>query len=112
MGELSLLYFLEHGENRQDLSGRSFILAGGATLTCPIMTGGGYGAVIEEGGVNVLLSIGAGWGYEMTPAELQKKDEFYAIYDKALRDAQKSSGDQMRELPDYLEYRPYVDSLA
>ena len=30
--------------------------------------------------MNVLLNTGAGWGYEMTPAELTKKDEFYSIY--------------------------------
>lgn len=112
MGELSLLYFLEHEENKQNLSGKSFILAGGATLTCPILTGGGSGAVIEQGGVKVLLYTGAGWGYEMTSAELQKKDEFYAIYDKALRDVKKGSGEQMRELPDYLEDRPSFDSFA
>ena len=76
------------------------------------MTGGGCGAIIEQGGVKVLLSTGGGWGYEMTPTELQKKDEFYAIYDKAFQDAQKGSGKQMRELPDYLEERPSFDSFA
>ena len=25
-------------------------------------------------------NLGNGWGYEMTPAELAKKDEFYSIY--------------------------------
>ena len=30
--------------------------------------------------MNVLLNTGAGWGYEMTPAELTRKDEFYSIY--------------------------------
>ena len=30
--------------------------------------------------MNVLLNTGAGWGYEMTPVELTKKDEFYSIY--------------------------------
>ena len=27
-----------------------------------------------------LIYLGNGWGYEMTPAELAKKDEFYSIY--------------------------------
>ena len=27
-----------------------------------------------------LSNLGNGWGYEMTPAELAKKDEFYSIY--------------------------------
>ena len=26
--------------------------------------------------MNVLLNTGAGWGYEMTPAELTRKDQF------------------------------------
>ena len=69
MGELSLLYFLEHSDDKQSLSGKNFILAGGAALSCPI----GGGVVIEEGGVKVLSSSRAGWGYEMAPAELQKK---------------------------------------
>lgn len=112
MGELSLLYFLERSENKQNLSGKSFTLAGGATLTCPITTGEGCGAIIEKGGVKVLLSNGAGWGYKMTPAELQKKDEFYAIYNKALKETQNGLTEKMRELPEYLEDRPTFDSFA
>ena len=112
MGELSLLYFLERSESKQSLSGKSISLAGGATLTCPIMTDGGCGAVIEKEGVQILLSNGAGWGYEMTPAELRKKDEFYAIYNKALREATNSLNEHMREVPDYLDDRPAFDCLA
>lgn len=41
-----------------------------------VLTGGGHGAVISYGGTNVLCNIGAGWGYEMTPAELAKKMNF------------------------------------
>ena len=55
-------------------------LAGGGTLNCPILTTGGYGAEIQYQGVTVLSNLGNGWGYEMTPAELAKKDEFYSIY--------------------------------
>ena len=80
LGEMSLLYFLEHVDKSQNLSEKSISLAGGATLTCPILTTGGYGAVIERGGVKLLAGDDYGWGYEMTPAELKKKDEFYAIY--------------------------------
>ena len=43
-------------------------------------TSGGYGVQIQSQGVNVLLNTVAGWGYEMTPVELTKKDEFYSIY--------------------------------
>ena len=112
LGELSLLYFLERSDNKQSLSGKSFTLAGGATLTCPIMTDGGCGAVIEKGGTKILLSNGAGWGYEMTPVELQKKDEFYALYNKALKEAKNGLAEQMRELPDYLEDKPTFDGFA
>ena len=40
-------------------------------------------AILKEGGVIGIIEIsnlGNGWGYEMTPAELAKKDEFYSIY--------------------------------
>ena len=59
---------------------QQFMLAGGGTLNCPILTSGGYGAEIQYQGVKVLSNLGNGWGYEMTPAELAKKDEFYSIY--------------------------------
>ena len=62
-------------------------LAGGGTLTCPILTTGGYGTVIECQGVKALSNTGNGWSYEMTPAELS-------------------------ELPDYLEEKPSFDMKA
>ncbi len=45
-------------------------------LTCPILTTGGYGAVIECQGMKVLSNTGNGWSYEMTPAELTKRISF------------------------------------
>ena len=43
-GELTLLYFLEAADGRMDdLAEKKFTLAGGGTLTCPILTGGGHG---------------------------------------------------------------------
>jgi len=110
-GEMSLLYFLEHADKSQNLSDKSFSLAGGATLTCPILTTGGYGAVIERGGVKLMVGNSVGWGYQMTPAELKKKDEFYAIYNSAVKNAQKEIK-ELRDLPDYLEDKPIFDSLA
>ena len=110
-GELSLLYFLEHADKSQNLSDKSFSLAGGATLTCPILTTGGYGVVIEQGGVQILSGSDYGWGYQMTPAELKKKDEFYAIYYSAVKNAQREIK-ELRDLPDYLEDKPIFDSLA
>ena len=56
-------------------------------LTCPVLTTGGYGAVIECQGVKALSNTGNGWSYEMTPAELS-------------------------ELPDYLEEKPSFDRKA
>ncbi|SFU93413.1 hypothetical protein [Butyrivibrio sp. M55] len=111
VGEMSLLYFLEHADKSQNLSDKSFSLAGGATLTCPILTTGGYGAVIERGGVKLLAGDDYGWGYEMTPAELKEKAEFYAIYNSAVKNAQKEIK-ELRDLPDYLEDKPMFDSLA
>ena len=110
-GEMSLLYFLEHADKSQNLSDKSFSLAGGATLTCPILTTGGYGAVIERDGVKLMVGNSVGWGYQMTPAELKKKDEFYAIYNSAVKNAQKEIK-ELRDLPDYLEDKPIFDSLA
>lgn len=110
-GELTLLYFLEHADKSQNLSDKSFSLAGGAMLTFPILTTGGYGVIIERGGVQLLAGDEYGWGYEMTPAELKKKAEFYAIYNSAVKNAQKEIK-ELRDLPDYLEDKPIFDSLA
>ena len=112
LGEMSLLYFLEHVDKSQNLSEKSISLAGGATLTFPILTTGGYGAVIERGGVKLLAGDDYGWGYEMTPAELKKKDEFYAIYNTTVRNAQKGIKEELRDLPDYLEDKPMFNIFA
>ena len=81
IGELTLLDFLEQAEGKnQNLADKQIALAGGGTLNFTILTSGGYGVQIQSQGVNVLLNTGAGWGYEMTPVELTKKDEFYSIY--------------------------------
>ena len=73
IGELTLLDFLEQAEGKnQNLADKQIALAGGGTLKFTILTSGGYGVQIQSQGVNVLLNTGAGWGYEMTPAELTK----------------------------------------
>lgn len=77
IGELTLLDFLEQAEGKnQNLADKQIALAGGGTLNFTILTSGGYGVQIQSQGVNVLLNTGAGWGYEMTPAELTKKMNF------------------------------------
>ena len=77
IGELTLLDFLEQAEGKnQNLADKQIALAGGGTLKFTILTSGGYGVQIQSQGVNVLLNTGAGWGYEMTPAELTRKDQF------------------------------------
>ena len=99
--ELTLLDFLEAADGR-----------GGGTLTCPILTTGGYGAVIECQGVKALSNTGNGWSYEMTPAELAKKNEFYSIYWAEYRSVKDSAGAELSELPDYLEQKPSFDRKA
>ena len=67
---------------------------------------------IRDRGVNVLLNTGAGWGYEMTPAELTKKDEFYSIYWKEYNAVKNGMNSELKELPDYLEKRPVFEAKA
>lgn len=110
IGELSLLDFLEQADGRGKLAEKQFPLAGGGTLTCPILSTGGYGAVIECQGAKVLMNTGNGWSYEMTPAELAKKNEFYKIYWNEYRAVKGSS--ELAELPDYLEERNVFDRKA
>ena len=113
IGELTLLDFLEAADGRgSSLAEKMFALAGGGTLTCPILTTGGYGAVIECQGVKALSNTGNGWSYEMTPAELTKKNEFYSIYWTEYRSVKNSAGEELSELPDYLEEKPSFDRKA
>ena len=112
IGELTLLDFLEAADGRgSGLAEKRFALAGG-TLTCPILTTGGYGAVIECQGVKALSNTGNGWSYEMTPAELAKKNEFYSIYWSEYRSVKNSVGAELSELPDYMEEKPSFDRKA
>lgn len=111
IGELTLLDFLEAADGRgSGLAEKRFALAGGGTLTCPILTTGGHGAVIEYQGAKVLSNTGNGWSYEMTPAELAKKKQFYSIYWSEYRSV-KGNG-ELAELPDYLEERNVFDAKA
>lgn len=113
IGELTLLDFLEAADGRgNDLAGKRIALAGGGALTCPILTGGGYGAEIEYRGAKVLLNNGNGWTYEMTPEELARKDEFYAIYWKEYRSVKGGAVEELAGLPDYLEVRSEFDRKA
>ncbi len=113
VGELTLLDFLEAADGREgNLAEKRFALAGGGMLTCPILSTGGYGAVIECQGVKALLNTGNGWSYEMTPAELSKKDEFYSIYWTEYRSVKNSVGAELSEMPDYLEEKPSFDMKA
>ena len=110
---MTLLDFLEAADGRgSGLAEKRFALTGGGTLTCPVLTTGGYGAVIECQGVKALSNTGNGWSYEMTPAELAKKNEFYAIYWAEYRSVKNSVGAELSELPDYLEDKPSFDRKA
>ena len=80
IGELSLLDFLEKAEgNKSDLAEKKFVLAGGGTLVCPILTSGGYGADIYYQGTKALTYLGSGYGWacERTPAEREKEKGGY-----------------------------------
>ncbi len=113
IGELTLLDYLEAAKGREsNLAEKSFALAGGGILRCPILTGGGYGAEISFQGAKVLSNIGYGWSYEMTPAEVEKKNEFYSIYWKEYKAVKNELGEQLTELPDYLADRTSFDAKA
>ena len=110
---VTLLDFLEQAEGKnQNLADKQIALAGGGTLNFTILTSGGYGVQIQSQGVNVLLNTGAGWGYEMTPAELTKKDEFYSIYWKEYNAVKNGMNSELKELPDYLEKRSVFEAKA
>ncbi len=110
IGELTLLDFLEQSEGHGGLADKQFVLAGGGILTCPILTAGGYGTVIECQGVKVISNTGNGWSYEMTSAELAKKNQFYSIYWSEYRSVKGNI--ELTELPDYLEERNVFDAKA
>ena len=58
-------------------------------------------------------NLGNGWGYEMTPAELAKKDEFYSIYWSEYNLVKESGSSELREMPDYLNQdRPSFEARA
>ena len=114
-GELTLLDFLEAADGRGgNLAEKKFALAGGGTLTCPILTGGGYGADIYYQGTKVLTYFGSGygWAYERTEAEREKEKEFYAIYFDEYRSLKNGQGAGLEELPDYLEEKHSFDMKA
>ena len=57
-------------------------------------------------------AITFGLRYEMTPAELTKKDEFYSIYWKEYNAVKNCMNSELKELPDYLEKRPVFEAKA
>ena len=109
-GELTLLDFLKDADGKQNLAEKHFALAGGGFLSCPMLTDGGHGAVISYGGTNVLCNIGAGWGYEMTPTELAKKNEFYSVYWKEYHSVKNDL--ELEKLPDYIAEKNMFDKKA
>ena len=114
-GELTLLDFLEAADGRtESLAEKKFALAGGGTLTCPILTSGGYGADIYCQGTKVLTYLGSGYGWvcERTPAEREKEREFYGIYFNEYRSLKNGKGEELEALPDYLEEKPSFDRKA
>ena len=112
-GEITLLDFLEAADGKiSNLANREFALAGGGTMICPILTGGGHGVEIFCQGAMVLENLGHGWGYEKTPAEQEKSKEFYDIYWKEYRAVKNGENSGLAELPDYLEDKAVFDMKA
>ena len=114
-GELTRLDFLEAADGRaENLAEKKFALAGGGTLTCPILTSGGYGADIYYQGTKVLTYLGSGYGWacERTPAEREKEREFYGIYFDEYRSLKNGQGEELEALPDYLDEKPSFDRKA
>ena len=109
-----LSFYIKYAEEstEDNPADKQIALAGGGTLNFTILTSGGYGVQIQSQGVNVLLNTGAGWGYEMTPVELTKKDEFYSIYWKEYNAVKNGMNSELKELPDYLEKRPVFEAKA
>ena len=62
--------------------------------------------------MSVLLNTGAGWEYEITPAELTKKDELYSIYWKEYNAVKNGMNSELKESPDYLEKRSVFEVKA
>ena len=112
IGELTLLDFLESADGRTDsLAEKKFALAGGGTLTCPILTSGGHGADIYYQGTKALTYLGPGYGWacERTPAEREKEKEFYGIYFNTYRSLKNGKGEELEALPDCPEEKPSFD---
>lgn len=115
IGELSLFDFLETAERKNNnLAEKKFALAGGGTLVCPILTGGGYGADIDYQGTKVLtyLGDGYGWACEKTPAEQEKQREFYGIYFDEYHTQKNAQGSEVEERPEDWEEKPSFDRKA
>ena len=97
-----------------DLAEKKFVLAGGGTLVCPILTSGGYGADIYYQGTKALTYLGSGYGWacERTPAEREKEKEFYGIYFNEYHTIKNDQQSELEKLPDYLEENPSFDMKA
>lgn len=84
-----------HRRRTESLAEKKFALAGGGTLTCLILTSGGYGADIYCQGTKALTYLGSGYGWacERTPAEREKEREFYGIYFNEYRSLKNGKGE-------------------
>ncbi len=113
IGELTLLDFLEQAEGKnQNLADKQIATGRRRNIKFHYFNIRRLWCSIQSQGVNVLLNTGAGWGYEMTPAELTKKDEFYSIYWKEYNAVKNGMNSELKELPDYLEKRPVFEAKA
>ena len=83
-----------HKRRTESLAEKKFAPAGGGTLTCPILTSGGYGTDIYCQGTKVLTYRGSGYGWacKRTPAEREKEREFYGIHFNEYRSLKNGKG--------------------
>lgn len=97
-GKDTLLYFLDMADGLntdKDLASKRFSLSGGAYVTFPALTTGGFGINVYSQGKNVLSNLGDGWTYEMTPEEWNKGQKFYSIYNSTLKTVSDDHADGM-----------------
>lgn len=110
--ELTLLDFLNQMAENDDgnLAQKKIALGSAGILSYTILTTGGYGVQIKSQGVNVLMNLGDGWCYELTPNERQKEEAFYNIYWNEYNKVKDCNN--LSPLADYIEERPTFDVKA
>ena len=114
IGELTLLDFgnRQRGKKSRILQTSRLHWQGGGTLKFHYFNIRRLRGSNSESGCECIVEYRCRLGYEMTPAELTKKDEFYSIYWKEYNAVKNGMNSELKELPDYLEKRPVFEAKA